>query len=191
MNTRVLTDLRRLPALVALFALSMMLLSATTASAQGNLQERAPQVEIIQSRYAPVAAPQVEFVSARVEYDAEFEGIKGLKLHINFILRDASCTPCVISAYFYDESDGTALDGSYPAFTDVKGKVSVWKNFTPTLNPTQYKDFTLWLPYRALNLEQASGNEFDLRFRLNLRDSGKALRVVGISNYYPFTLRFR
>jgi hypothetical protein len=173
------------------FALLLLMMILPTIFAQGNLQTPAPQREIIKSRYAPVSAARVEFVSTRVEYDAEVEGIKGLKLHINFIVRDASCTPCRITAYFYDDSDGTALDGIYPAYTDAVGKVAVGKNFIPNINPAQYKDYTLWLPYRALNLEQDSGSEFDLRVRLFVRDSGKALRNIGKSDYYPFSLKFR
>lgn len=181
----------RLRRLTVLFALLLPMMLLPTAFAQGNLQKQAPQLEIIESSYAPVAVPRIEFVSARVEYDAVVEGLKGLKLHINFIVRDASCTPCRITAYFYDDSDGTALDGSYPAYTDAAGKVSVGKNFIPNINPAQYKQYTLWLPYRALNLQQDSGNKFDLRFQLYVRDSGKALRTIGKSNFYPFSLRFR
>lgn len=170
------------------FLLSMMIVPATFA--QENLQKPAPKIEIIQSSYAPAGAPQAEFVSASAEYDAEVEGIKGLQLHINFIVRDASC-PCRITAYFYDDTDGTPLDGTYPAFTDAAGKVSVGKSFTPNINPAQYKTFTLWLPYRALNLQQDSGSEFHLRFQIYVRDSGKALRVIGKSKFYPLSLRFR
>jgi len=177
--------------LTALFAWLMLSMMRTPpAYAQGNLQKRTPQLEIIQSSYAPVLAPQAEFVSTRVEYDAEVNGMKGLNLHFNFIVRDASC-PCTISAYFYDDSNDTPLDGSYPAYTDVKGNVSVWKNFTPDINPAQYKDFILWIPYRALNLQQDSGNLFYLRLRLNVRDSGKARRLIGVSKFYPFSLKFR
>jgi hypothetical protein len=189
MKNKSSVPLRKLTALFASLTLSMIFMP--TALAQGNLQKLAPQIEIIQSRYAAIPAPQVEFLSTRIEYDAEVEGIKGLKLHINFIVRDANCTPCRTTAYFYDDSDGTALDGSYPAYTDAAGKVSVGNHFTPDVNPAQYKDFTLWIPYRALNLEQDSGNEFNLRFQLYVRDSGKALRTIGKSNYYPFSLKFR
>jgi hypothetical protein len=178
-----------LTAFFASLTLSMMLVPAV--SAQGSFQKPASQFEIIKSSYALVPAPEVEFVSTRVEYDAKVDGIKGLKLHINFITRDPDCTPCRITAYFYDDTDGTALDGVYPAYTDAAGKVSVGDNFTPDIDPAQYDDFTLWIPYRALNLEQDSGNLFNLRFRLFVRDRGKALRVIGKSNYYPFSLKFR
>jgi hypothetical protein len=167
----------------------MMLAPAVLA--QGSFQKPTPQFEIIKSSYAPVPAPEVEFVSTRVEYDAKVDGIKGLRLHINFITRDPDCTPCRITAYFYDDSDGTALDGVYPAYTDAAGKVSVGDNFNPDIDPAQYDDFTLWIPYRALNLEQDSGNLFNLRYRLYVRDRGKALRVIGKSNYYPFSLKFK
>ncbi len=180
-----------LPRLAFPFAFLMSMMIVPAAFGQGNPQKAAPEIEIIQSSYAPAGAPRAEFVSARVEYDAEVEGIKGLKLHINFIIRDANCTPCRLTAYFYDDTDGTALDGSYKAYTDAAGKVSVGKSFTPNINPAQYKEFTLWLPYRALNLQQDSGNQFHLRFQLYLRDSGNALRVIGKSKYYPFSLRFR
>lgn len=181
--------LRKLTALFVSLTLSMMLMPS--ALAQGNLQKLVPQIENIQSNYALVPAPRVEFAATRVEYDAEVEGIKGLKIHVNFIIREANCTPCRITAYFYDDSDGTALDGSYPAYTDGAGKVAVGRNFTPDIDPAQYKDFTLWIPYRALNLEQDSGNVFHLRYQLYVRDSGTALRTIGKSNYYPFSLKFR
>jgi hypothetical protein len=161
------------------------------ALAQGNFQNFAPQLEYIPSSYALFPAPRVEFVSTRVEYDAKVEGLKGLKLHINFITRDPDCTPCRITAYFYDDTDGTALDGVYPAYTDAAGKVSVGEYFTPDIDPAQYDDLTLWIPYRALNLQQDSGNVFHLRYQLYVRDRGKALRVIGKSNFYPFSLKFR
>jgi hypothetical protein len=176
--------------LTILSALLLVMMSMP-AFGQGHLQTPVAKIEIIKSKYASVPAPRIEFVSTRVEYDAEVEGIKGLRLHINFIVRDASCTPCRITAYFYDASDGTALDGNYPAYSDAGGKVAVGKNFIPNINPAQYKDYTLWLPYRALNLEQDSGNKFDLQVQLFVRDSGKALRNIGKSNFYPFSLRFR
>ena len=181
--------LRKLRPFFASLTLSLMLAAAV--SAQGSFQKPTPQFQIIKASYASVPAPEVEFVSTRVEYDAKVDGIKGLRLHINFITRDPDCTPCRITAYFYDDTDSTALDGVYPAYTDAAGKVAVGENFNPEIDPAQYDDFTLWLPYRALNLQQDSGNVFHLRYKLYVRDRGKALRVIGKSDYYPFSLQFR
>lgn len=171
--------------MIALMVL-MMLTPATFA--QGNLQIPAPQIEIMQSNHASALAPQMKFVSARVEQNAVVDGINGLKLHINFVIQDANC-PCQINAWFYNDADGTRLNGSYPAYTDVGGKVAIWKDFTPNVNPAPYNDFTLWIPMRALNLQMKSGAVFNLRFKLGVYDTGKK-RSIGNSIFYPFTLKF-
>lgn len=171
---------------VAAFALLMVFMP--TAFAQGNLQIRAPQFEVIPANYAAAPAPQLQFVSGRVEQNIEVEGIKGVRLHINFIVQDASC-PCVISALFYNHTDGTQLKGSYPSYSTPKGHAATAKAFTPSVNPAQYKDFTLWIPYKALNLGQHAGDIFDLRFQVNVVDNNRK-RSLGKSKFYLFTLKF-
>jgi hypothetical protein len=175
----------KLTVLVAAFALSMVLIP--TAFAQENLQIRAPQVEVIQSNYAAAQGARVRFVSARVEHAVEVDGLRGMRLHINFIVENPGC-PCQIIAWFYNDADGTRLQGSYPANTDKGGKVAVWKKFDPTTyNPAQYKNFTLWLPYKALNLEEAG--DWSLRFRLGVFENSNKTQI-GTSKFYLFNLSY-
>jgi hypothetical protein len=172
--------------LFASLTLSMMYTPAT--NAQGNLQLRAPRFEVMRASYTSVLAPQVNFDSAVVERNIKVDGINGLEIQINFTVQDADCAPCRITAYFYSDDDGTPLQGNYRAYGTPSGKVAVGQAFTLDINPAQYEDFRLWIPYRALNLEQKSGNEFHLRFRLEVTDRRKA--TIGKSDFYPFTLKF-
>jgi hypothetical protein len=187
MNNAQARPLRKLTAVLASLMLSMMLIP--NAFAQGNLQIRAPQFEVMPSSYASVSGPRVQddarvqFVSATVEHNVEVDGIRGLRLHINFIIQDPVC-PCQIIAWFYNDDDGTRLVGSYPANTDKGGKVAVWKKFEPDINPAQYKDFTLWIPNKALNLEE-SGSVWNLRFRLGVFENGNKTQI-GNSKFYLF-----
>jgi hypothetical protein len=181
------TNLRRLSVLAAVFALSMML--TPTSFAQRNLQIRAPKFEVTPASYTSVLAPQVDFISAVVERNVKGDGINGLEIQINFTVKDANCSsPCRITAYFYNDDDDTELEASYPAYRTTTGKVAITDMFTPDVNPEQYENYRLWIPYRALNLDQTSGNEFHLRFRLEVMDGRK--KTIGISDFYPFTLKF-
>ena len=177
--------LRKLTAVFASLMLLMMLIP--TAFAQGNLQIRAPRFEVMPGSYASVPGPRVQFVSASVEHAVEVDGLNGMRLHINFIIEDPLC-PCQITAWFYNDADGTPLKGSYPAYSDKGGKVAAWKKFEPTTyNPAQYKDFKLWLPYKALNLEESG--DWNLRFRLGVfEDNNKT--PIGTSKFYMFNLSY-
>ena len=171
----------------ALFTPPMML--APVASAQGNLRPRAPRIEAPQFSH-PLAAPQVTFESARVVHRVKHNNKWWMRIHVKFRIKNALSTPCKIYAYFYDD-DGEPLEaGDDPRYRTTQGYVyAAGADFTPGLNDAVYKDFLLYIPYEALNLETEPGSLHDLKFFLNVRDEYQK-RVFAKSGWYQFSVKY-
>lgn len=82
-------------------------------------------------------------------------------IHSHFIIAGAQQDTCHIAAYFYFAASGKVLKDFDQDYKTADGQVAVGENFTPTKDSTEFKDFTLFMPYEELYLARG---EHDLKF---------------------------
>ena len=156
---------------------------------QDKAQETSPdQTAPITSTTGPETtpspgAPSGNFVSVSVQHNIQRDGRTGMLIHAHFVIQGARQDNCQLAAYFHYES-GEILkdfDGDYKT---GDGQASVWEDFIPQYDSTEFEDFTLFMPYDELHMEPG---EYKLKFNLQAhhRPSGK---VAAESPYVIFTL---
>ncbi|MGZ8845621.1 MAG: hypothetical protein ACXW3C_04075 [Pyrinomonadaceae bacterium] len=130
--------------------------------------------------------PEATYQGARIVHNVTVAGVKGMRVHANFTVKYGYDVSCRLIAYFYyDDSDNTPLKSSNAKYRTKEGNVSASVNFKPAYDPAVYKDYQLFVPYDALNME--SSNEYDLKFYLALYDN-EGQRFFGKSGWYKFHL---
>lgn len=130
--------------------------------------------------------PEATYQGARIVHNVTVGGQKGMRVHANFTVKYGYDVSCRLIAYFYyDDSDNTPLKSGNAKYRTKEGNVSASVNFKPAYDPAVYKDYQLFVPYDALNME--SGDEYDLKFYLALYDN-EGQRFFGKSGWYKFHL---
>jgi len=130
--------------------------------------------------------PEATYQGARIVHNVTVGGEKGMRVHANFTVKYGYNVSCRLIAYFYyDDSDNTPLKSGNAKYRTKEGNVSASVSFKPAYDPAVYKDYQLFVPYDALNME--SGEEYDLKFYLSLYDN-EGQRFFGKSGWYKFHL---
>ena len=130
--------------------------------------------------------PEATYQGARVVHNVTVGGQKGMRVHATFTVKYGYDVSCRLIAYFYyDDSDNTPLKSADAKYRTKEGNVSASVYFKPEYDPAVYKDYQLFVPYNALNME--SGEEYDLKFYLALYDN-EGQRFFGKSGWYKFHL---
>jgi hypothetical protein len=129
--------------------------------------------------------PEAVFQDARIVHNVTVNGQKGFRVHAKFVVKYGLHNPCKMIAYFHYET-GAKLKTGDSRYSDTGGNVSVARSFSPDYDPAYYNDFQLFVPHSALNM--ARGNQYDLKFRLQLYDVA-AKRFFGTSGWYHFHLK--
>lgn len=134
---------------------------------------------------AAVSDPEATFESARVVHNVTVNGRKGMRIHANFTVRYGQGVSCRLIAYFrYDDANSTPVRSGDPNYRTTTGQLSAPVNFKPAYDPAYYKDYTLFVPYDALDASLSTG-EWDLKFQLELYDN-EGRRFFGRSPWYKF-----
>jgi serine/threonine-protein kinase len=123
------------------------------------------------------------FVNVRLEHNIQRDGRNGMLIHAHFTVQGARQDNCQITAYFHYANGEVLKDFDQDYKTD-DGQVSVWEDFAPQYDSTEFEDFTLFMPYDELHM--AAGNH-ELKFDLQVHHlpSGK---IAAESPYVSFTL---
>lgn len=130
--------------------------------------------------------PEAIYQGARIVHNITVNGEKGMRIHANFTVKYGYDVSCRLIAYFYyDDSDNTPLKSANAKYRTKEGNVSASVYFKPAYDPAVYKDYQVFVPYDALNME--SGEEYDLKFYLALYDN-EGQRFFGKSGWYKFHL---
>ncbi len=181
----------RVLALTAFACITAAFVGSTLTSANPSRQparESASQAALSDAGYAIALPddPEATYQGARIVHNVTVNGQKGMRIHANFTVKDGLDVPCRLIAYFYyDDADSTPLKSGNAKYRDAKGNVSASIGFKPAYDPAVYKDYQLFVPYGALNME--SGEEYDLKFYLALYDN-EGERFFGKSGWYKFHL---
>lgn len=130
--------------------------------------------------------PEATYQGARIVHNVTVGGEKGMRVHATFTVKYGYDVSCRLIAYFYyDDSDNTPLKSANAKYRTKEGNVSASVYFKPAYDPAVYKDYQMFIPYDALNME--SGEEYDLKFYLALYDN-EGQRFFGKSGWYKFHL---
>lgn len=130
--------------------------------------------------------PEATYQGARIVHNVVVSGQKGMRVHANFTVKYGYDVSCRLIAYFYyDDEDNTPLKSGDAKYRTKEGNVSGSVSFKPAYDPAVYKDYQMFIPYDALNME--SGAEYDLKFYLALYDN-EGQRFFGKSGWYKFHL---
>jgi hypothetical protein len=112
-----------------------------------------------------------------------------MRIHIKFRVKNALSTPCKMVAYFYDEDEEPLEADENSKYRTTEGYVSASLDFTPSYNDAAYNDFQLYVPYEALNLEANPGDQYHLKFFLQVHDVSRR-RSFAKSGWYEFSLKY-
>jgi hypothetical protein len=179
----------RLRALIALVLLSAALVSPTFVlkrTQAATLRDfNSPATNFANLSIVP-DDPEATYQGARIVHNVTVGGVKGMRVHANFTVKYGYDVSCRLIAYFYyDDTDNTPLKSGNAKYRTKEGNVSASVNFKPAYDPAVYKDYQLFVPYDALNME--SGDDYDLKFYLALYDN-EGQRFFGKSGWYKFHL---
>ena len=144
----------------------------------------------------PEFTPSTEFTATPVQSDYNgtissiwvdhnvVEGAAtGMRIHVNFSLKNLQNVNCWIVAYFINSS-GAIVTNPNSAHTLDNGQLAAWDKIFPTDNDAQYSDFTLFMPYDDFAL--ASGSAvYQFYIRVYVADTDQTLAQ---SNDQSFTL---
>lgn len=117
------------------------------------------------------------------EHNVYQDGVKGMKIHIDFTVRNVNghtIRPCV---YFFD-SNKVALVDTDGSHKTVDGKVSTSNTAKSIYDNCRWEDYTLFFPYSQLHV--GSGYH-SLYFYVGIYDDTEAKWLLSSTNYYSFT----
>ncbi|OYP42989.1 zinc-ribbon domain-containing protein [Prevotella sp. P4-119] len=100
--------------------------------------------------------PYGEIVKVWVDHSTyDDDGTKGMRIHIAFKAHNMLNKEGRVSAYFY-YSDGTALTDTNGSYKTTDGDVAVGKDFCPSYENSDFRDFKLFMPYSELHLDSSA-----------------------------------
>jgi serine/threonine protein kinase len=124
-----------------------------------------------------------KFNKVWLEHNVQHEGRTGMVIHAHFVIEGARQEPCQLTAYFH-YATGEVLKDFDQDYRADDGQVSVWENFTPEYDSTEFEDFKLFMPYDELHM--AAGHH-ELKFNLQIHHQPSGT-VAAESPYVTLTL---
>lgn len=108
--------------------------------------------------------PLVTFEELWVDYDANEDDQKGLRIHTKFSVAKMKNVPGFLAIYF-SKKNGDLLKTTNKKFASTSGQVAVFRKITPAYDPAVYSDYSVFIPYTEFNLPY--GN-YDLKLDADL-----------------------
>jgi hypothetical protein len=162
-------------------ALSILLMNLSFAD--GSHGKSMSKIEIVKPlhRSAP-DDPVAIFENVWLEHHVIEHGVKGMRIHAKFIVKNRFNVPCNLIPFFSSKG-GAPLNQPY---NEVFASVS----FTPRYDSSEYADKSFFLPYKKFNFLQRG--VYDLKLHLGVasevRRNGKSEYLnIGTSEYVYFT----
>lgn len=113
------------------------------------------------------ASNEARILAARMEHNVMEDDLKGTRVHLHFMIWNHKNTKCRATLFVY------AMPGMFPIkgydMTNAEGEIMSRSFFTPKNKVSEYKDITIFLPYKEIR-KQVSG-EADLVGRVVIRDN--------------------
>lgn len=109
-------------------------------------------------------APTVKFDKIWVDYNVTEDDEKGMRIHTAFTVNNMLDVPGYLAIYF-EKKNGDLLKTTNTKYSSKNGQVAVYRKITPAYDPAVYKDFSLFIPYKELNLPPG---DYDLKMDADL-----------------------
>ena len=94
-----------------------------------------------------------------IEYGVLYNNEEGVYLHTNFTVNNMKGKEIRVVFYFYNSRKQKLL-GGIAGYNTSEGQVSISETNTPNFDNTLYKDFKIFIPYRALPLKAGKNSWF-------------------------------
>lgn len=105
----------------------------------------------------PNAPPVVEFDTAWVDYNVVEEGVKGMRVHTKFTLKNLKDVPLQLTVRV-QKDDGDTLSSNDPKYRNKGGQLAAFKALKPGFPEAVYKDLGVFIPYTAFKIEPGKHN---------------------------------
>ena len=167
--------------LIALCALSMLLINVPLAS--GSLPKNTPVIEIVEPIHAGATGdPVATFEKVWLEHHVIENGVKGMRIHAKFTVKNRFNIPCELIPFFSSEG-GASLN-------QPNNEVLASVTLTPRYDSSLYADKVIFVPYKKFNFLQRG--VYKLRLHLGVASdvwrNGKSEYLnIGTSEYVYFT----
>ncbi len=116
-----------------------------------------------------------------VNHDVYEGGQKGMKIHLDFSIRNFQNIDMLLGVYF--EKNGEIVMGNSPSYRSQDGQLAVYKSIKPAYEDSTFSNLTVFFPYNEFTLGTGKHN---LQLDADLIYKGGGL--VGHLAYYDFTL---
>ncbi|HIZ87629.1 MAG TPA: BACON domain-containing protein [Candidatus Coprenecus pullistercoris] len=129
--------------------------------------------------------PTAEIEDIWVDHNYYYGGEKGMMIHLHMSIYGMKGNTGRAIAYFYYGGDSeTALTDYNQSYRTTSGKVSVGEDFTPSYDSSEWKDFSIFMPYSELHM--ASG-QHSLKFYVILWDDLDEYMTESDWEYFTYT----
>lgn len=117
-----------------------------------------------------------------LEYDVTQNGVKGMKIHVDFNVKNMKGKQGKVIVYF-EHPKGTGLEDTNGNYRTKDGDVCVSKNFTPRYDNSHYSDFDIFMPIDEIHMKKGKLTYYcDIR----IQDSSSGKFLNG-ETYLSFT----
>jgi hypothetical protein len=124
----------------------------------------------------------IEIYAVWADHNVEQGEEKGMLIHVAFRIDGHKDEKCNLTAYFYN-LDNTELKDTDGQYCSADGQVSTRRDFMPSYDSSQLRDFRLFMPYSQAHMPRGIWN---LRFRIAIYNSKSQL--VSASDWVDFKL---
>lgn len=131
------------------------------------------------------SSAQVSFHKIWVTHNVYKDGKKGMRIYVDFNIRNMKGMRCNAVAYFFNEA-GYPLRNAKGSFNTKNGNVATGKYFTPGYNDTRYSRLSMFMPYQELHMYGKNRLKFHVKVLYNNQ------RQIGApSSWTSFNLDWR
>lgn len=126
-----------------------------------------------------------EIKDITVEYDVFKDGVKGMKILVDFSVQNMKGIDGSCAVYFYYKDGRTVKDKNQRYYT-AAGDAATHTNIKPGYDSTVYTDWEIFMPYNEL---EVGTGKHELKFYCQIwENSSTSVKSVAQSQYYSFTL---
>lgn len=117
--------------------------------------------------------------SVRVEHNVMKDGVKGMRIHVNFDCYNMRNFKGWCIAWFYNANGTSMKNYSASAYANSNSNVGVWETFVPGYDSTVYTDYVLFIPNSAI-----PGRGQNLYFQVCIQEYSTGKSLCGSSYQY-------
>jgi hypothetical protein len=103
--------------------------------------------------------PDASLEKLWVDYDVMENGVKGMRIHVNFRVLNMKNIDAYLAIYF-EMKNGEKLLTNNKTYRSQSGQVTLYKSLKPGYDESVYNDMQVFMPYDEFHLEKG---RFDLK----------------------------